>query len=541
MLIALPLRAAVSVSNIVNNLVNFFFIQRLTTITTTIRLGVYGTLAGLSVIALVLVLLGMDKERVEEGEFIENTAAVERQRRRRVGVSEVIGNGITEVPNGRPRTISEGVADEEVGDVHKIVSTLSRSGGSPTLEDRRKGSRKSRKVSVIGLGGSFVIEESDEMVEDKTGATKSRRISTITTEHSPKAAAERQRRSPALSRASTSRRIERKISVMSTSDINLTQNGNHANKPVLERQSSVYANLGSSVAERYPTLTEFQPRQLPSPRSRRVSVLGYSSSMVVETESAGERAERKKSNRSIGSVVSMVISEEGEAIELPDNEPDAIQESRWDQVRAGLIWLLALAKRRSVWVIVCYQFFSGTLWGYLLKALPVTISVTFELRSVINLSGLVVGFATLVGALTFKKLRDVTNNTFCVFLMTVLCVSAAAFSYLIFPWDGNINQDSVSPSYIPPQTWHVVLISVALALSDTGFNVLGFSVAPLMFSGDSALAFSFLNVTFCLGNGVMMVLSGFLNLHAYLILLAVLTVLTGLGYSIVLRKYISIL
>ena len=73
---------------------------------------------------------------------------------------------------------------------------------------------------------------------------------------------------------------------------------------------------------------------------------------------------------------------------------------------------------------------------------------------------------------------------------------------------------------------------------DTGFNVLGFAVAALMFEGDTATAFSFLDTTFCIGNGVMITLAGFIDLHTYVILLTVLTIITGLGYIIGLRKYV---
>ena len=211
----------------------------------------------------------------------------------------------------------------------------------------------------------------------------------------------------------------------------------------------------------------------------------------------------------------------------------------WKQkIVDGLRWLGTLAKRRSIWMIIIYQFFSGTLWGYSLKALPVTIGNVFEDRSVINLAGLVIGFSTLFGALAFKKMKEKSNNFICIFVMVVLAGSACVLSYLIFPYDANISLRPTGTTYITPHCYHVVIIATLLSLADTGFNILGFSVTVLMFDGDSSTSYTFLNTTFCIGNGVMFALAGFVNLHAYIVLLMVLTVLTGLGYSIGLRKYL---
>ena len=208
------------------------------------------------------------------------------------------------------------------------------------------------------------------------------------------------------------------------------------------------------------------------------------------------------------------------------------------KVKEKLKFLVKLSRRRSAWIILVYQFFSGTLWGYLQKALPVSIGVTFTRRSMINLSGLVGGLCTLVGALVFKKLRDLTNNTFCTIVMMLMSVGACTLSYLVFPYDANISLAPTGSMYIDPEAYHVVIISVLLSLTDTGFNVLGFAVAALMFEGDTATAFSFLDTTFCVGNGVMITLAGFIDLHTYVILLTVLTIITGLGYIIGLRKYV---
>lgn len=208
------------------------------------------------------------------------------------------------------------------------------------------------------------------------------------------------------------------------------------------------------------------------------------------------------------------------------------------KIKEKLKFLTEQSRRRSLWIIVVYQFFSGTLWGYVQKALPVAIGVTFAKRSVINLSGLVVGLCTLVGSLAFKKLRDLTNNTVCTVVMMIMALAACTLSYLVFPYDANISLTPAGTSYMNPEVYHVALISILLSLTDTGFNVMGFAVAALMFDGDTATAFSFLDTTFCIGNGVMITLAGFVDLHSYLILLAVLTVATGLGYIIGLRKYI---
>ena len=208
------------------------------------------------------------------------------------------------------------------------------------------------------------------------------------------------------------------------------------------------------------------------------------------------------------------------------------------KIKEKLKFLIKLFRRRSVWIIIVYQFFSGTTWGYLQKALPVSISVTFTDRSVINLSGLVIGICTLVGALGFKKLRDLSSNTLCTIVMMIMSVCACVLSFLVFQNNANTTLDPTGSVYINPETYHVIIISVLLSLTDTGFNVLGFAVAPLMFDGDTATAYSFLDTTFCIGNGVMITLAGFIELHTYLLLLAVLTVVTGLGYIIGLRKYI---
>ena len=208
------------------------------------------------------------------------------------------------------------------------------------------------------------------------------------------------------------------------------------------------------------------------------------------------------------------------------------------KIKEKLKFLTEQSRRRSLWIIVVYQFFSGTLWGYVQKALPVAIGVTFDKRSVINLSGLVVGLCTLAGSLAFKKLRDLTNNTVCTVVMMIMAIAACTISYMVFPFDANISLTPTGTSYMEPEVYHVALISILLSLTDTGFNVMGFAVAALMFDGDTATAFSFLDTTFCIGNGVMITLAGFIDLHSYLILLAVLTVATGLGYIIGLRKYI---
>ena len=197
-----------------------------------------------------------------------------------------------------------------------------------------------------------------------------------------------------------------------------------------------------------------------------------------------------------------------------------------------------LGKRRSIWIIIVYQFFSGTLWGFNLKALPVSIGTTFEDRSIINLAGLVIGFSTLFGSFAFKKLRDLTDNFVCVGVMVFLGIISCTLSYLVFPYDANISLHPTGTPYITPESYHVILIAALLSLTDTGFNILGFSVAALMFEGDSSTSYSFLNVTFCIGNGVMFSLAGFINLHVYLIILVTLTVLTGLGYAFGLRKYL---
>ena len=139
-------------------------------------------------------------------------------------------------------------------------------------------------------------------------------------------------------------------------------------------------------------------------------------------------------------------------------------------------------------------------------------------------------YVTLRVVLIYVRSRDrifekvtasrIANRTAAIFLF-LFALSSWFLVFLVFP--NNATYEHVeSSSYVTPSPVLVLTISILLAISDTGFNIISNANLGLLFQADSEIGFMVLNSVMSLSTAVVFLASSFLALYTLLVVEVVL-------------------
>lgn len=174
--------------------------------------------------------------------------------------------------------------------------------------------------------------------------------------------------------------------------------------------------------------------------------------------------------------------------------------------------------RREVGFLQTLLIFNALSLSFYSMVYQTCIGNVFDERSLIPLMQLTFGLTEVVASLLFERITTRVSNKLMSVFLYVLMLICMFLMFLMFPANSTMRRDDSATTFIGPKREIVLLISVLLAVSDCGFNIIANSSVGVIFEGDTDVGFMMLNAVMSLGTGTIFFISSQLSLTWIVIL-----------------------